>query len=105
MGILSLGQVFRRQGWIALRVVGGCGFVGAVAWWVLRNWAEVQEWISGGGNSNTNGMVGVLASPIAVPAPERGWWEGWVGLVKRPKGHAFSPMKAYDYYGYEGITI
>lgn len=83
LGILSLGQVFRRQGWIALRVVGGCGFVGAVAWWVLRNWAEVQEWVSGGcgGNSGNGhgGMVGMLGSPVAVPAPERGWWEGWVG--------------------------
>jgi len=81
LGILSLGQIFRRQGWIALRVVGGCGFVGAVAWWVLRNWAEVQEWFAGGGNGSNgnNGMVGMLGSPIAIPAPERGWWEGWVG--------------------------
>jgi len=82
LGILSLGQVFRRQGWVALRVVGGCGFVGAVAWWVLRNWAEVQEWVSSGGGSSNNGhsgMAGMLGSPIAVPAPERGWWEGWVG--------------------------
>jgi septin family protein len=81
LGILSLGQVFRRQGWIALRVVGGCGFVGAVAWWVLRNWAEVQEWVSGGGSggNDNGGMAGMLGSPIAVPAPERGWWEGWVG--------------------------
>jgi septin family protein len=78
LGILSLGQAFRRQGWIALRVVGGCGFVGAIAWWVLRNWAEVQEWVSGGGSSG-NGNGGMLGSPIAVPAPERGWWEGWVG--------------------------
>jgi hypothetical protein len=44
----------------------------------LRNWAEVQEWVSGGGSSG-NGNGGTLGSPIAVPAPERGWWEGWVG--------------------------
>ena len=84
LGILSLGQVFRHQGWVALRVVGGCGFVGAVAWWVLRNWVEVQEWFGGGGVGGSgghggNGMVGMLGSPIAVPAPERGWWEGWIG--------------------------
>lgn len=74
LGILSLGQAFRRQGWLALRVAGGCGLVGAVAWWVLRNWVEVQEWFGGG--SSMSSMVG---TPIAVPAPERAWWESWVG--------------------------
>jgi septin family protein len=74
LGILSLGQIFRRQSWFMLRVAGGCGLVGAVAWWVLRNWAEVQEWFGGG----SGGMGSMAASPIAVPAPQKGWWEGWV---------------------------
>jgi septin family protein len=74
LGILSLGQIFRRQSFFMLRVAGGFGLVGTVAWWVLRNWAEVQEWVGGG---SAGGMGG---TPIAVPAPERGWWEGWAGM-------------------------
>ena len=82
LGILSLGQIFRRQSWFVLRVAGGCGFVGAVAWWVLRNWAEVQEWFGGSGSAGSGGMSGLGATPVAVPAPsaQRAWWEGWVGL-------------------------
>lgn len=76
LGILSLGQIFRRQSWFVLRVAGGCGLVGAVAWWVLRNWAEVQEWFGGG----SSGMASMAGTPIAVPAPQKAWWEGWVGL-------------------------
>jgi septin family protein len=75
LGILSLGQVFRRQSWFVLRVAGGCGFVGAVAWWVLRNWAEVQEWFGAG----SGGMGSMGGTPIAIPAPQKVWWEGWVG--------------------------
>jgi len=79
LGILSLGQIFRRQSWFVLRVAGGCGFVGAVAWWVLRNWAEVQEWFGGGaGGSGSGGMSGLGSTPVAVPAPQKAWWEGWV---------------------------
>lgn len=75
LGILSLGQLFRRRGWYALRIAGGAGLVGAVAWWVLRNWAEVQEWFVGGGGGGASGYYSATATPVAVPAPERGWWE------------------------------
>ena len=79
LGILSLGQIFRRQSWFVVRVAGGCGFVGAVAWWVLRNWVEAQEWVGGcGGGFGGSGMGGTPV--VAVPAPERAWWEGWVGF-------------------------
>ncbi|KAM0715812.1 hypothetical protein Q7P37_008326 [Cladosporium fusiforme] len=81
LGILSLGHGFRRRGWYALQVAGGFGLAGAVAWWVLRNWAEVQEWFAGGGGAGGAGSGGfygagvVTATPLAVPAPERSWWE------------------------------
>lgn len=70
LGILSLGQACRRRGWYALQVAGGCGLAGALAWWVLRNWAEVQEWFGGGGS-----CYGVNSTPLAVPAPQRSWWD------------------------------
>lgn len=76
LGILSLGQIFRRQSWFVLRFAGGCGLVGAVAWWVLRNWAEVQEWFGSG----SSGMGSMASTPIAVPAPQKAWWDGWIGL-------------------------
>lgn len=90
LGLLALGQVCRRRGWFALQVAGGCGLVGAVAWWVMRNWIEVQEWFGFG--VAERGTV----SFITVPAPTAtgpgardagGWldegmkgarqWEGW----------------------------
>lgn len=67
LGLLAFSQGLGRQGWFALQMASGLGLVGAVCWWVVRNWAEVQEWVglSGGG--------GGYYAPVAVPAPERGW--------------------------------
>lgn len=101
LGLLAFGQAFRRRGWFALQVAGGCGLVGAVCWWVVRNWVEVQEWIGGGGGGggySGGGERGGPVSIVAVPAPTRdaggagaGWleegmrgarlWEGWVREV------------------------
>ena len=65
--------------------------LGAVAWWVLRNWVEVQEWF-GFGVGGVGGVGQSPASVVAVPAPTRGWvedlgvglglgdWRGVVGL-------------------------
>lgn len=43
LGVLAFGQRFRRNGWIALRVLGGCGIIGAVAVWTMRNWETVAD--------------------------------------------------------------
>lgn len=69
LGVLAFSQATRRRGWLALQVAGGCGLVGTVAWWVLRNWMDVQEFWGWG----QTGVVTVNA----VPAPARGWWEDW----------------------------
>ncbi|KAK0808875.1 hypothetical protein LTR75_006129 [Friedmanniomyces endolithicus] len=84
LGVLAFTQRFRRQGWVALRVAGGCGLVGALAWWVVRNWAEVQrEWFAIGETPRT--------PAVAPPAAERGsmgWllgevdWRGFFGWEK-----------------------
>ncbi|KAK1821887.1 hypothetical protein LTR12_003583 [Friedmanniomyces endolithicus] len=84
LGVLAFTQRFRRQGWVALRVAGGCGLVGALAWWVVRNWAEVQrEWFAVGEAPRT--------PVVAPPAAERGgmgWllgevdWRGFFGWEK-----------------------
>lgn len=80
LGILSLGQSFRQRGCFALQVAGGCGLAGAVAWWVLRNWAEVQDWFSGGYGGGPAGLESI--TPVAVPAPEKNWWEEVMGWGK-----------------------
>lgn len=98
LGLLAFGQAFRRRGWLALQIAGGCGLVGAVCWWVVRNWVEVQEWFSLGGGGEGSGVTlvggGVSGQTVGVPAAARGaggaaagWleegmrgarlWEGW----------------------------
>ncbi|KAK0316102.1 hypothetical protein LTR82_012395 [Friedmanniomyces endolithicus] len=84
LGVLAFTQRFRRQGWVALRVARGCGLVGALAWWVVRNWAEVQrEWFAVGEAPRT--------PAVAPPATERGAmgrlleevdWRGFFGWEK-----------------------
>jgi septin family protein len=79
LGVLAFGQTFRRQGWLALQLAGSCGLIGAVAWWVMRNWAEVQEFLGLGQQG-----PGSVVSVTGVPAPARGAfdtcnWKGWFG--------------------------
>ncbi|KAK5715645.1 hypothetical protein LTR15_010291 [Elasticomyces elasticus] len=75
LGILSFAQAFRRQGWFVLRVASGCGLVGAIAWWVVRNWAEVQQkWL---GVSEAPGMRNMVAVP-----PPSGTERGLIGWVE-----------------------
>ncbi|KAK4889489.1 hypothetical protein LTR27_011750 [Elasticomyces elasticus] len=77
LGILSFAQAFRRQGWFVARVASGCGLVGAIAWWVVRNWAEVQQkWLA---VSEAPGMRNMVAVP-PPSGPERGLI-GWVEEV------------------------
>ena len=76
LGVLAFGQTFRRQGWFALQLAGSCGLIGAVAWWVMRNWVEVQEFLGLG--------QGPVVSVTGVPAPSRGLfdtanWKGFLG--------------------------
>lgn len=80
LGLLSFSQAFRRRGWFALQVAGGMGLVGAVAFWLVRNWVEVQEWFGVG--------QGVVIQAPAVPAPTKGLmgylgdvdWRGFLGV-------------------------
>jgi GTPase SAR1 family protein len=62
LGVLSFAQAFRRRGFLTLQIVGGCGLVGAVAYWVARNWMDVQDFF---GFSQPAGVV----HAVAVPAP------------------------------------
>ena len=75
LGVLAFGQTFRRQGWFALQLAGSCGLIGAVAWWVVRNWVEVQEFLGLG--------QGPVVSVTGVPAPSKGLFDtaNWKGLL------------------------
>ena len=64
LGVLAFGQTFSRRGFVLLQVVGGCGLLGAVAYWVVRNWTDVQDYF---GISQPTGMV----NAAAVPAPSQ----------------------------------
>ncbi|KAF2721818.1 hypothetical protein K431DRAFT_284501 [Polychaeton citri CBS 116435] len=66
LGVLAFGQAFSRQGWLVLRVAGGCGLIGATAWWVWNSWYEIQDFLGLGGS---NGQV-MHAPAIAAPAPQ-----------------------------------
>ena len=70
LGILSFAQGFRRRGWFALRVAGGCGLLGAMAWWAMRNWAEVQRWFGG--------EQPAIVTQAALPPPPETGVLGWV---------------------------
>ncbi|KAH9825605.1 Septin GTPase family [Teratosphaeria destructans] len=78
LGVLALSQNLRLHGVFALQIAGGVGLIGAVAWWVTRNWAEVQEWF---------GLPGqVIVSQPAVPAPEKGLFGEFEGVFGRAFG-------------------
>jgi hypothetical protein len=84
LGVLAFGQTFRRRGYFALQIAGSCGLIGAAAWWVLRNWADVQEFF-GFGTSSSGDLVSVTAIP--APTPTRSWsdfggWRDWIGGTK-----------------------
>ena len=81
LGVLAFGQSFRRQGCFALQLAGSCGLIGAVAWWVMRNWAEVQEFLG-------FGTQGPVVSVTGVPAPTRGMFDtsNFKGLFGRDGG-------------------
>ncbi|TKA32408.1 hypothetical protein B0A50_01514 [Salinomyces thailandicus] len=72
LGILAFSQICGRHMGLALRVAGVVGAVGAVAWWVVRNWEEVQGFLGWGQE--------VVVVGTAVPPPERGWG-GWRAVV------------------------
>lgn len=84
LGLLALAQLSRRRGYVALQLAAGCGVVGVVVWWVLRNWADVQEWVGLGSLRGASGEES-LWSVTAVPAPtttaDRGWWDGLTEMV------------------------
>lgn len=69
LGILALGQTFRQRGYVVLQVVGSAGLLGAAAYWILRNWMEVQDFL---GLGQPSGMVTTTAIP--PPATRTGHW-------------------------------
>jgi hypothetical protein len=71
LGVLAFSQAFRRRGWFALQIAGGCGLIGGLCWWVMRNWVEVQEWFGPGSQP---------AFAIAQQSPSRGLL-GWIDDV------------------------
>ncbi|CAK1354333.1 hypothetical protein CB0940_01802 [Cercospora beticola] len=66
LGVLALGQKLRQRGFVVLQIVSGAGILGAAAYWVIRNWLEVQEFL---GLSEPAGMMHSTA--IHPPAPAR----------------------------------
>ncbi|KAK3057812.1 hypothetical protein LTR09_000887 [Extremus antarcticus] len=84
LGLLSFSQMFRSRGYVVLQLAAGFGVVGAVAWWVLRNWADVQEFFGLGGavGMGSGGGQQQVWSVSAVAAPTRGWFEEGVEGVR-----------------------
>ncbi|KAK4507403.1 hypothetical protein PRZ48_001138 [Zasmidium cellare] len=66
LGVLAFGQAFRRRGYFMLQIVGSCGLIGAVAYWIMRNWAEVQDFFGVGQTS--------MLQATALPAPSPRSW-------------------------------
>lgn len=64
LGVLAFGQAVTKRGVILLQLVGGCGLLGAVAYWVVRNWVDLSEYI---GLGQTPAMV----TTTAIPPPPR----------------------------------
>lgn len=86
LGVLALAQAARRQGWFALQFAGSAGLVGAVAWWCLRNWVQVSEFLGlGHGQGSAVGGVWYAIPPPTTPVGvSQGSGEGgfdWRGLV------------------------
>ncbi|KAM3415953.1 hypothetical protein BST61_g9443 [Cercospora zeina] len=70
LGVLALGQKLRQRGFVVLQLVSGAGLLGAAAYWVIRNWCEVQEFL---GFGEPAGMVTTTAIPPPAPARTAHW--------------------------------
>nr|POF15440.1 hypothetical protein CFP56_71936 [Quercus suber] len=69
LGVLAFSQTFRRRGFVALQLAAGSGLIGAVAFWILRHWSDVQAFFG------SSGPPFIVASVPAIPPPSRGWFE------------------------------
>ncbi|KAK5111106.1 hypothetical protein LTR62_005305 [Meristemomyces frigidus] len=83
LGVLGFSQACRRHGWFALKVASGCGVLGALVWWTMRHWAEVQEWW-GGPNTTLKGGGLRYLGPAPAGLGVMGWveevdWRGFFG--------------------------
>ncbi|TVY38020.1 Septin [Lachnellula occidentalis] len=43
LGLLHLNAEMKRRGWVAVRVMGGFGILGGLAWWVVGTWQGAEE--------------------------------------------------------------
>lgn len=68
LGVLTLTQTFRQRGYAVLQVVGSAGLLGAAAYWVVRNWSEVQEFLGIGQQTM------VTSTAIPPPTARSGHW-------------------------------
>lgn len=83
LGVLAFGQAFRRRGVFLLQVVGGFGLIGTVAYWIVKNWVDVQGYF---GLSQSHGGM-VTATAVPAPVHKTGWFDdaslknffGWGG--------------------------
>ncbi|KAF2212234.1 hypothetical protein CERZMDRAFT_97511 [Cercospora zeae-maydis SCOH1-5] len=70
LGVLALGQKLRQRGFVVLQLVSGAGLLGAAAYWVIRNWMDVQDYL---GFGEPAGMVTTTAIPPPAPARTAHW--------------------------------
>lgn len=45
LGVLALEEELSRQGWLVLRILGGCSVFATVALWMFRNWGVVTDFL------------------------------------------------------------
>lgn len=64
LGLLGIGQAFRLRGYMVVQLAGGCAIVGAVFYYVAKNWSDVAEFI---GFSPSTGVVHATAVPPLAP--------------------------------------
>lgn len=70
LGVLALGQTLRQRGFVVLQFVSGFGLLGTIAYWVVKNWADVQDFLCIGQNPST-------MSATTTPPPVRSGL-GWI---------------------------
>ena len=63
LGLMRWADTAGKRSWVVLRVLGGCGVLGAVAFWAFRNWGWAWDWSLGFDEGSERVLGGF------------GWWE------------------------------